>query len=177
MHLHAACKPNERKGIGQTVNAEVGQWVSLGPTRINAGLGACGRLTAIAIEPTSPPTMYVGAPGSGVWKTLMAARPGGLSQIACPHSPLRRSPLTHPPPRVSTSRRRVSGSSALKMLVRPGPNYQAISRPRCAGASSWFTQRMQTFCIWLLLWASIVPVISAQRGSFPRAAGVPPTWS
>jgi photosystem II stability/assembly factor-like uncharacterized protein len=51
------------------MNAEVGRWVSLGPTRINAGLGACGRLTAIAIDPTSPSTMYVGAPGSGVWKT------------------------------------------------------------------------------------------------------------
>jgi len=55
--------------MGQTMNAEVGQWVSLGPTRINAGLGACGRLTAIAIDPTSPSTMYVGAPGAGVWKT------------------------------------------------------------------------------------------------------------
>jgi photosystem II stability/assembly factor-like uncharacterized protein len=48
---------------------EVGHWVSIGPTRITLGLGAVGRVTSISIHPTSPSTMYVGARGSGVWKT------------------------------------------------------------------------------------------------------------
>jgi photosystem II stability/assembly factor-like uncharacterized protein len=48
---------------------DVGRWISIGPTRITFGLGAVGRLSAIAIHPTSPSTIYVGARGSGVWKT------------------------------------------------------------------------------------------------------------
>jgi hypothetical protein len=45
------------------------RWISIGPTRVTSGLGAVGRLSAIAIHPTSPSTLYVGAQGSGVWKT------------------------------------------------------------------------------------------------------------
>ncbi|TMH28310.1 MAG: hypothetical protein E6H66_21970 [Betaproteobacteria bacterium] len=47
-----------------------GVWVSIGPTRINeGGLGAIGRIHSIAIHPTTPATMYVGAPRCGIWKT------------------------------------------------------------------------------------------------------------
>ncbi|HET7287567.1 MAG TPA: CARDB domain-containing protein, partial [Pyrinomonadaceae bacterium] len=52
------------------------RWVSIGPQRITgisshgyAWNDATGRLSAIAIDPTSPRTMYVGAQGAGVWKT------------------------------------------------------------------------------------------------------------
>jgi photosystem II stability/assembly factor-like uncharacterized protein len=49
-----------------------GRWVSIGPTLINNTFNppkSNGRVTAIAIDPTSPSTIYVGAAGSGVWKT------------------------------------------------------------------------------------------------------------
>src|SRR5438093_2113211 len=47
-----------------------GVWVSIGPTRINeGGLGAIGRVHSIAIHPTTPATMYVGAPRCGIWET------------------------------------------------------------------------------------------------------------
>jgi photosystem II stability/assembly factor-like uncharacterized protein len=49
--------------------ADVGRWVSIGPTRITRGLGAVGRITSIAIDPTSPTTIYAGARGAGLWKT------------------------------------------------------------------------------------------------------------
>ena len=47
---------------------------SIGPRRILEGVGATGRLHAIAVHPTAPATLYVGSPGagsggSGVWKT------------------------------------------------------------------------------------------------------------
>src|SRR6266849_10893481 len=48
---------------------DVGRWVSIGPTRISSTPDAVGRLSAIAIHPTAPSTIYVGASGSGVWKT------------------------------------------------------------------------------------------------------------
>jgi photosystem II stability/assembly factor-like uncharacterized protein len=54
----------------------VGQWVSIGPTRITEDLGATGRVHCIAIDPRAPSTIYAGAPaaggergGSGLWKT------------------------------------------------------------------------------------------------------------
>jgi photosystem II stability/assembly factor-like uncharacterized protein len=49
-----------------------GRWVSIGPRLITSGpsgFRANGRVTAIAIDPTSPSTVYVGAFHSGVWKT------------------------------------------------------------------------------------------------------------
>lgn len=55
---------------------DIDRWVSIGPQRVTGstahGYGwndATGRLSAIAIHPTSPQTMYVGAQGAGVWKT------------------------------------------------------------------------------------------------------------
>jgi photosystem II stability/assembly factor-like uncharacterized protein len=55
---------------------DIDRWVSIGPRRITGssahGYGwndAVGRLSAIAIHPTSPNTMYVGAQTGGVWKT------------------------------------------------------------------------------------------------------------
>jgi len=49
---------------------DVGRWVSIGPRRINnGGLGAVGRLSAIAIHPVLSGTIYVGGLGCGVWKT------------------------------------------------------------------------------------------------------------
>ena len=50
---------------------DVGRWVSIGPRRIsNGGLGAVGRLSAIAIHPSSSGTIYVGGLNCGVWKTV-----------------------------------------------------------------------------------------------------------
>jgi photosystem II stability/assembly factor-like uncharacterized protein len=55
--------------------AEVGRWVSIGPRRMLAGvpagaeLGNVGRLSAIAIHPRQPSTLYVGGEHCGVWKT------------------------------------------------------------------------------------------------------------
>lgn len=53
--------------------AEVGRWTSIGPTLITSGDGpehnAVGRVTSIAIHPQSTELIYVGARGSGVWKT------------------------------------------------------------------------------------------------------------
>jgi hypothetical protein len=48
-----------------------GRSISIGPTAITTGSGfhSNGRVTAIAIDPTATSTVYVGALGSGVWKT------------------------------------------------------------------------------------------------------------
>ena len=47
-----------------------GRWVSIGPSLIRTkDFRANGRVTAIAIDPTATATLYVGALGSGVWKT------------------------------------------------------------------------------------------------------------
>ena len=47
-----------------------GQWVSIGPTRINDnGLGTIGRIHSIAVHPTTPTILYVGGPRCGIWKT------------------------------------------------------------------------------------------------------------
>ncbi|MGH3098798.1 MAG: WD40/YVTN/BNR-like repeat-containing protein [Streptosporangiales bacterium] len=53
----------------------IGDWRSLGPTLIDAGLGATGRITSIVIDETDPSTMYVAASsgnpaqvgGCGIW--------------------------------------------------------------------------------------------------------------
>lgn len=49
---------------------DIDRWVSIGPRRINNNLGAVGVLARIAIDPQAPATIYVSAPGSGVWKTI-----------------------------------------------------------------------------------------------------------
>jgi photosystem II stability/assembly factor-like uncharacterized protein len=53
--------------------AQVNRWISIGPTRITSGDGpnhnSVGRVTSIAINPQSSQTIFVGARGSGVWKT------------------------------------------------------------------------------------------------------------
>ena len=52
------------------INGSPGQWLSIGPTRIDdGGVGAIGQLTGIAIHPTDPSTMYVGGGRCGLWKT------------------------------------------------------------------------------------------------------------
>lgn len=45
------------------------RWVNIGPRLIAGSPGATGRLSTMAIHPTDPATMYVGAQLSGVWKT------------------------------------------------------------------------------------------------------------
>jgi hypothetical protein len=56
-----------------------GKWVSIGPTRINdGGTGTIGRIHSIAVDPTAPTTLYVGAPRCGIWKTT----DGGASWAA-----------------------------------------------------------------------------------------------
>jgi photosystem II stability/assembly factor-like uncharacterized protein len=53
--------------------ADIGTWRSIGPTLITNGDGpsrnSVGRVTSIAIHPGNPQTIYVGARGSGVWRT------------------------------------------------------------------------------------------------------------
>lgn len=61
------------------VAAAPGKWVSIGPTRVNDGdTGAVGRIHSIAVDPTAPTTLYVGAPRCGIWKTTN----GGASWAA-----------------------------------------------------------------------------------------------
>lgn len=50
--------------------AAPGEWVPIGPTRIDDGsLGSIGRIHFIAVHPTTPTTIYVGGPACGIWKT------------------------------------------------------------------------------------------------------------
>lgn len=56
---------------------DIDRWVTIGPRRITGvaahGYGwndAIGRLSAMAIDPTAPATMYVGGQSGGVWKTV-----------------------------------------------------------------------------------------------------------
>jgi len=53
------------------------QWTSIGPATIPISGGAIGRLTAIAVDPTDPGTIYVGGAQGGVWKTIT----GGASWV------------------------------------------------------------------------------------------------
>jgi photosystem II stability/assembly factor-like uncharacterized protein len=55
--------------------APVGSWTDLGPfqsTVTKNGTPGKGRLTCMAIHPSSPNTIYVGSPGGGIWKTTNA---------------------------------------------------------------------------------------------------------
>jgi hypothetical protein len=55
----------------------IGRWRSLGPTFINEGLGATGRIMCLAVHPTNASVIYAGSisamrnqpGGCGVWKT------------------------------------------------------------------------------------------------------------
>ncbi len=53
--------------------ADIGTWRSIGPVLITSGEGpsrnSVGRVTSIAVDPGNPQTIYVGARGSGVWRT------------------------------------------------------------------------------------------------------------
>lgn len=64
----AACAAGASLGA-----AEVGKWRSIGPILITSGDGpsrnSVGRVTSIAVDPSNPQVIYVGARGSGVWKT------------------------------------------------------------------------------------------------------------
>jgi photosystem II stability/assembly factor-like uncharacterized protein len=53
------------KGLG-TEAIQGDTWTSIGPTN------GAGRATAIAVHPTAPGTVYIGAAGGGVWKTIDA---------------------------------------------------------------------------------------------------------
>lgn len=78
-------EPNEENNIAvsryRIPDSDTGRWVSIGPSFIdtrlsnNQVLNAVGRLSAIAIHPTAPATIYVGALGSGVWKTTNGGTP------------------------------------------------------------------------------------------------------
>jgi len=61
--------------LGKTIlfsqpSAPIGKWVSMGPEHITKGMGANGRITSLAIDPTSPKIIYGGARGTGLWKTV-----------------------------------------------------------------------------------------------------------
>jgi hypothetical protein len=45
-------------------------WQQIGPERIPSNITSSGRLTAIAIHPTVPTTLYVGGAQGGVWKSV-----------------------------------------------------------------------------------------------------------
>jgi hypothetical protein len=45
-------------------------WQQLGPERIPSNITSTGRLTAIAVHPNDPNTIYVGGAQGGVWKTI-----------------------------------------------------------------------------------------------------------
>jgi len=79
---HVIAEADEQNNIAtshfRNPTPDVGRWVSIGPRRIT-GIkahgypwnNAVGLLSAIAIHPTSPYTIYVGsARASGVWKTM-----------------------------------------------------------------------------------------------------------
>ena len=52
------------------MSLNIGQWASIGPTRINdGGLGSIGRIHSIAVHPTTPTTLWAGGPNCGIWKT------------------------------------------------------------------------------------------------------------
>ena len=52
-------------------NFAAGNWTLLGPTTstVPSGGGGAGRCNFITVHPTTPTTMWVGAPGGGLWKT------------------------------------------------------------------------------------------------------------
>src|ERR1700722_18041195 len=55
--------------------AEPGRWQAIGPSKIVHSDGTpigVGRVTTLAIDPRSADTVYVGARGSGIWKTTDA---------------------------------------------------------------------------------------------------------
>jgi hypothetical protein len=51
------------------VSGAPGNWALIGPTSINDGLGSIGRIHSIAVDPTTPATIYAGGPRCGIWKT------------------------------------------------------------------------------------------------------------
>jgi photosystem II stability/assembly factor-like uncharacterized protein len=58
-----------------SIPLSVGVWTSLGPApTIDGGTGypepTGGRITCIAADPSDPNTLYIGAAGGGVWKTI-----------------------------------------------------------------------------------------------------------
>jgi hypothetical protein len=68
----AGCQPSVATRHFKNPTPDVGRWVSIGPRHINTTSGeggAGGVLSAIAIDPANPSTIYVGSLGSGVWKT------------------------------------------------------------------------------------------------------------
>ncbi|MEA2490351.1 MAG: hypothetical protein QOH21_2143, partial [Acidobacteriota bacterium] len=66
----AVKEADEKNNVEAKVVRNIDRWVNIGPRRITAGtFNAIGRLSTMAIHPTQPSTMYVGAQLSGVWKT------------------------------------------------------------------------------------------------------------
>lgn len=64
--VHSQYERMEAEKAGSLLRPEAvpgTNWVSLGPTN------GAGRMTAIAVHPTIPGTLYAGAAGGGVWKT------------------------------------------------------------------------------------------------------------
>jgi photosystem II stability/assembly factor-like uncharacterized protein len=68
--LYEARWPGVARLQSSAVGVSTAGWSSLGPTSIAGFLPAAGRVTALAIDPTNPMTIYVGAAQGGVWKSL-----------------------------------------------------------------------------------------------------------
>jgi len=65
-----AVRQGSQRVMGQGMDATAAaNWTFVGPPVVPASGGGAGRINCIAIHPTSPNIMYVGAAAGGVWKT------------------------------------------------------------------------------------------------------------
>lgn len=66
---------------------ENSRWQSIGPTKIMAsgGVEGVGRVTTLAVHPTNPDVVYVGARASGLWKTTDGGQTWTPMTDALPH--------------------------------------------------------------------------------------------
>lgn len=62
---------NNNLQFAAVLNPQAGRWQSIGPSKIQNGskVFGVGRVTTIAIDPRLPTRIYVGARGSGLWKS------------------------------------------------------------------------------------------------------------
>ena len=61
-----------RRAAKEPLSRGLGRWEFIGPNAFDAGAGwyVAGRVNAIVIDPKDPATIYAGAAGGGVWKSV-----------------------------------------------------------------------------------------------------------
>jgi hypothetical protein len=74
---YEARSPTAVRAQGAEAVSSTTGWAPLGPSAISDFYKSAGRMTAIAIDPTSSNTIYIGAADGGVWKTT----DGGGSRV------------------------------------------------------------------------------------------------